>query len=111
MGLQCQVRETRFVLISFDDSYVIEFNFFFLFFCVCFRIGFIVIIDLNDAANFATLPNLRVRRPSRIVIGSSDEENLNASTSKSRGPEFILNSSLPCQEIDISDSKVTFSVD
>lgn len=64
--------------------------------------------DLSKAKKFATLPNLRVRRRSRVIIGnnSSDDETLSTSSSKLRGPEFILNSSLPSQEIDISDSKV-----
>lgn len=70
---------------------------------------YVRITDLNDAAKFATLPNLRVRRASRIVIGSSDEDGLHANisnTKSTRGPEFILNSSLPCQEIDIAETKV-----
>lgn len=64
--------------------------------------------DLSEANKFSTLPNLRVRRRSRVIIGnnSSDDENLSTGSSKMRGPEFILNSSLPSQEIDISDPKV-----
>lgn len=62
--------------------------------------------DLSKANRFHTLPNLRVRRGSRIVIGSSDDGSLNNVSSQSEGPEFILNSSLPCQEIDITDGKV-----
>lgn len=63
--------------------------------------------DLSKANKFHTLPNLRVRRGSRIVIGSSDDASLNNNVSiQSKGPEFILNSSLPCQEIDITDAKV-----
>lgn len=54
------------------------------------------------------MPALRVRRRSRVVIGnnSSDDETLSTGSSKLRGPEFILNSSLPSQEIDITDAKV-----
>lgn len=63
--------------------------------------------DLSKANKFHTLPNLRVRRGSRIVIGSSDDASVNNNVSiQSKGPEFILNSSLPCQEIDITDAKV-----
>lgn len=62
--------------------------------------------DLSKANKFHTLPNLRVRRGSRIVIGSSDDGSSNNISVQSKGPEFILNSSLPCQEIDITDAKV-----
>lgn len=63
--------------------------------------------DLSKTNKFHTLPNLRVRRGSRIVIGSSDDGSLNTNIPiQSKGPEFILNSSLPCQEIDITDAKV-----
>lgn len=77
------------------DSDVIEFN----------RI-FLLRADLSKANKFHTLPNLRVRRGSRIVIGSSDDGSLKNISVQSKGPEFILNSSLPCQEIDITDAKV-----
>lgn len=73
-----------------------------------FNVGSIFFADLSEANKFSTLPNLRVRRRSRVIIGnnSSDDENLSTGSSKMRGPEFILNSSLPSQEIDISDAKV-----
>lgn len=62
--------------------------------------------DLSKANKFHTLPNLRVRRGSRIVIGSSEDGSSTNISVQSKGPEFILNSSLPCQEIDITDAKV-----
>lgn len=69
--------------------------------------------DLSTAKKFATLPGLRIRRHSRIVVGnnSSDDENTSSSSAKAKakGPEFILNSSLPSQEIDISDAKVSWT--
>lgn len=65
--------------------------------------------DLSKDNKFHTLPNLRVRRGSRIVIGSSDDGSLKNHSVQSKGPEFILNSSLPCQEIDITDAKVNDS--
>lgn len=57
---------------------------------------------------FATFPKLNVRRCSRIVVGENEDTNnrSNEVTAKSKGAEFILNSSLPCQEIDISDQNV-----
>lgn len=62
-------------------------------------------LDLSKNDKFATLPNLRVRRRSRIVVGETDDDS-RVSASKTKGPEFILNSSLPCQEIEINDTKV-----
>lgn len=66
--------------------------------------------DLSKGGEkFATLPSLQVRRRSRIVLGENDDDDssrASASSTKSKGPEFILNSSLPCQEIEIGDSKV-----
>lgn len=68
--------------------------------------------DLDkEPTKFATLPNLRVRRPSRIVLNennSSDDEDQSIASNKSKIPEFIANSSLPYQEMDISDAKVIF---
>lgn len=65
--------------------------------------------DLSKDEKFATLPSLQVRRRSRIVFGENDDDDssrASASSVKSKGPEFILNSSLPCQEIEIGDPKV-----
>lgn len=72
----------------------------------------------KEPKKFATLPNLRVRRPSRIILNennsSDDDDNNDGDDSeqsiasiKAKVPEFIANSSKPYQEIDITDSKVT----
>lgn len=57
---------------------------------------------------FATFPKLNVRRCSRIIVGENEDNNnrSNEIPTKSKGAEFILNSSLPCQEIDISEQNV-----
>lgn len=67
-----------------------------------------MLTELNKEHKFATLPNIRVRRPSRVIVGnhSSDEDSHSISSIKSKGPEFIMNSSLACHEIDITDIKV-----
>lgn len=50
-----------------------------------------------------------VRRRSRIVIDSTSSDEEKSASNKAKGPEFILNSSLPPQNIDISDKKVCIS--
>lgn len=69
--------------------------------------------DLSKDEKFATIPSLQVRRRSRIVFGENDDDDssrASASSIKSKGPEFILNSSLPCQEIEIGDPKVLINI-
>ncbi|KAJ6638105.1 Tyrosine-protein phosphatase non-receptor type 13 [Pseudolycoriella hygida] len=58
--------------------------------------------ELNGT-KFSTLPNLKVRRTKEIL---SSNENINHSLIiKSKGPEFIANSSLSPRAIDITDTK------
>lgn len=67
-------------------------------------------IELN-ALKFATLPNLKMRRRSRVVV-STELLNDGVTTTddisiiKSKGPEFIVNSSRPAEQFDIVDAKV-----
>lgn len=53
---------------------------------------------------FSTLPNLKVRRPKEAT--NSNESVNHLVIIKSKGPEFIANSSLSPRAIDISDIKV-----
>lgn len=67
-----------------------------------------IIKDLNVKEKFATFPKLNVRRCSRIVLGDNEDNNIrsNEAVMRPKGAEFILNSTLPCQEINIGDPNV-----
>lgn len=68
--------------------------------------------DLNTKNKFATFPKLKlsVRRCSRIVLGDNEDNTIrpNEPVMRPKGAEFILNSSLPCQEINIGDPNVRY---
>lgn len=64
---------------------------------------------MSAKGKFATFPKLNVRRCSRIVVGEPDDGSKRPNelaASSGGGAEFILNSSLPCQELNIGDQNV-----
>lgn len=71
-------------------------------------------INTDLTTKFATFPNLKVRRKQRVIstekLDGSNESLDSNSIIKAKSPEFIINSSLPSQLIDLTDIKVIYLI-